>query len=132
VGLTPFAPWQAAQGTDFLRPASASPEAAAALAGNWTLLIETPLGQSIPATLILQNIGKGFSGKVTSEMGNGELLSVTFDGESFAGTISFDIAGQTMEAQIAGELADTQMEGNISLESAPPLPFTGSKDGGTP
>ena len=107
--------------------ASYSPEAAAALAGNWTLLIETPLGQSIPATLILQNIGKGFSGKVTSEMGNGELLSVTFDGESFAGTISFDIAGQTMEAQIAGELADTQMEGNISLESAPPLPFTGSK-----
>jgi len=112
--------------------ASYSPEAAAALAGNWTLLIETPLGQSIPATLILQNIGKGFSGKVTSEMGNGELLSVTFDGEAFAGTISFDIAGQTMEAQIAGELADTQMEGNISLESAPPLPFTGSKDGGTP
>ena len=112
--------------------ASYSPEAAAALAGNWSLLIETPLGQSIPATLTLQNIGKGFSGKVTSEMGNGELLSVTFDGESFAGTISFDIAGQTMEAQIAGELAGTQMEGNISLESAPPLPFTGSKDGGTP
>ena len=108
--------------------ASYSPEAAAALTGNWTLLIETPLGQSIPATLILQNIGKGFSGKVTSEMGNGELLSVTFDGESFAGTISFDIAGQTMEAQIAGELAETQMEGNISLENAPALPFTGSKE----
>ena len=112
-------------------PASYSAEAAAALAGNWSLLIETPLGQSIPATLILQNIGKGFSGKVTSEMGNGELLSVTFDGESFAGTISFNVAGQTMEAQIAGELADKQMEGNINLESAPPLPFTGSKDSGT-
>ena len=112
--------------------ASYSPEAAAALAGTWTLLIETPLGQSIPATLIIENIGKGLAGKVTSEMGNGELLSVTFDGESFAATISFDIAGQTMEAQIAGELAGTQMEGNISLESAPPLPFTGSKDGGTP
>ncbi len=109
-------------------PASYSAEAAAALAGNWSLLIETPLGQSIPATLILQNIGKGFSGKVTSEMGNGELLAVTFDGESFAGTISFDLAGQTMEAQIGGELADKQMEGNISLESAPPLPFTGSKE----
>ena len=107
--------------------ASYSPEAAAALAGNWTLLLETPLGQSIPATLILENIGKGFSGKVTSEMGNGELLSVTFDGESFAGTISFDIAGQTMEAQITGELTDSQMEGSFGLENAPPLPFTGSK-----
>jgi zinc protease len=109
-------------------PASYSPEAAAALAGNWSLLIETPLGQSIPATLILQNIGKGFSGKVTSEMGDGELLSVTFDGESFAGTISFDIAGQTMEAQIAGELAAQKMEGNITLENAPALGFTGTKE----
>lgn len=109
------------------KPASYSPEAAAALAGNWSLMIETPLGQSIPATLILSNIGKGFSGKVTSEMGNGELLSVTFDGESFAGTISFDLAGETMDAQIAGDLRAHEMEGNISLENAPALPFTGTK-----
>ncbi len=109
--------------------ASHSPEAAAALAGNWSLLIETPLGQSIPAMLILRNLEKGFSGKVTSEMGNGELLSATFDGESFAGTISFDIAGHRMEAQIEGEIADKQMEGSISLENSPALPFTGSKDG---
>ena len=104
-----------------------SAEAAAALAGNWSLLIDTPLGQSIPATLILANIGKGFSGKVTSEMGNGELLSATFDGESFAGTISFDVAGHTMEAQIDGAVSNEQMEGSISLENAPPLPFTGNK-----
>jgi zinc protease len=112
------------------RPAVAaySSEAAAAFAGNWSLLIESPLGQSIPATLILANIGKGFSGKVTSEMGNGELLSVTFDGESFAGTISFDVAGQTMHAQIEGGVANEQMEGSISLENAPALPFTGSKN----
>jgi zinc protease len=110
------------------KPASYSPEAAAALAGNWSLLIETPLGQSIPATLILSNIGKGFSGKVTSEMGNGELLSVTFDGESFAGTIAFDIAGQAMDAQIAGDLRAQEMEGSISLENAPALPFTGTKN----
>jgi len=110
------------------KPPSYSPEAAAALAGNWSLVIETPLGQSIPATLVLSNIGKGFSGKVTSEMGNGELLSVTFDGESFAGTISFDIAGQAMDAQITGDLRAQKMEGNISLENAPALPFTGLKN----
>jgi zinc protease len=110
------------------KPASYSSEAAAALAGSWSLLIETPLGQSIPATLILSNIGKGFSGKVTSEMGNGELLSVTFDGESFAGTISFDIAGQAMDAQIAGDLRAQEMEGSITLENAPALPFTGIKN----
>jgi len=60
-------------------------------------------------------------------MGNGELLSVTFDGESFAGTISFDIAGQTMDAQIDGDLDGQQMEGSITLDNAPALPFAGSK-----
>lgn len=107
--------------------ASHSPEHATALAGNWSLLIDTPLGQSIPATLILRSNDSGFSGTVTSEMGNGELLAATFDGESFAGMISFDIAGQAMEAQIEGEVSGQQMAGNISLENAPALPFTGSK-----
>jgi len=55
-------------------------------------------------------------------------LSVTFDGESFAGTISFDVAGQTMQAQIEGDVDNEQMEGSISLENAPALPFTGSKN----
>lgn len=104
-----------------------SPETALSLAGSWSLNIDTPLGQAIPATLILENGLKGISGKVKSEMGNGELLSVTFDGESFAGTISFDIAGHAMEAQIEGEMANNQMEGSITLQDTPALSFTGSK-----
>jgi zinc protease len=99
----------------------------AALAGDWSLQIETPLGQSIPATLILANSVKGLSGKVESEMGNGELLSATFDGESFAGIVAFDVAGHAMEAQITGAVTNEQMEGTISLQNAPALPFTGSK-----
>jgi hypothetical protein len=64
----------------------------------------------------------------TELLNNGELLSAAFDGESFAGTISFDIAGHTMEAQIEGEVAGEQMEGSISLQGAPALPFTGSRN----
>ena len=88
------------------RPAAAAhtPEQAAALAGNWSLKIDTPLGQAIPATLILANTAKGISGKVESEMGNGELLAFAFDGESFSGTISFDISGHAIEAQIEVKL----------------------------
>ena len=100
---------------------------AATLLGDWSLQIETPLGQSIPATLILKNTVKGLSGRVESEMGNGELLSATFDGESFAAIVAFDVAGHAMEAQIAGEVANEQMEGSISLQDSPALPFTGSK-----
>jgi zinc protease len=107
--------------------ASNSPEAAAALAGNWSLQIETPLGQSIPATLTLFHTKSGLSGTVTSEMGDGELQFATFDDASFAGKIAFDIAGHAMEAQIAGEIANEQMEGSISLQNAPALPFSGSR-----
>ncbi|HEV7475228.1 MAG TPA: pitrilysin family protein [Pyrinomonadaceae bacterium] len=105
-----------------------TPEQAAALTGNWSLKIDTPLGQAIPATLILANTARGISGKVESEMGNGELLSVAFDGESFSGTISFDISGHPMEAQIEGEVADERMEGSISLQNADALPFAGSRN----
>jgi zinc protease len=103
------------------------PAAEATLAGDWSLQIETPLGQSIPATLILANSVKGLSGRIESEMGNGELLSATFDGDSFAAIVSFDVAGHTMEAQIEGEVAGEQIEGNISIQDTPPLPFSGSK-----
>lgn len=109
--------------------ASNSPETAAAFAGSWSLQIETPLGQSIPATLTLFHTKNGLSGKVTSEMGDGELQSATFDDASFAGKIAFDIAGHAMEAQIAGEIANEQMEGSISLQNAPALPFSGSRTG---
>lgn len=111
------------------RPTAAtySAEAGAALAGGWSLLIDTPLGQSIPATLTLADSGKGFSGKFSSEMGDGELASVSFDGESFAGTVSFDVAGQTMAAQVEGSLSQTAMSGTITLEGAPALAFTGTK-----
>jgi zinc protease len=108
--------------------ASYTPEQAAALAGNWSLKIDTPLGQDIPATLILANTAKGISGKVESEMGNGELISLVFDGAAFSGTISFDISGHAVEAQLEGELAGQQMDGNISLQNAPALPFTGSRN----
>ena len=109
------------------KPAAAAPEQTAALTGIWSLTIDTPLGQAIPATLTLANTAKGISGKVESEMGNGEVLSVAFDGKSFSGTISFDVSGHAMEAQIAGEVAGEHMEGSVSLENAPKMPFTGSR-----
>ena len=103
------------------------PQAVSLLTGNWSLQIDTPFGQNIPATLTVSHGESGFSGKVESEMGDGELVSATFDGETFAGAIAFDIAGHKMSAQIAGEVNNEQMEGNISLENAPDLSFTGQK-----
>jgi zinc protease len=105
-----------------------TPDVAATLAGSWSLEIDTPLGQSIPATLILDNSDKGLSGRVESEMGNGELSVATFDGESFAAVIAFEVSGHAMEAHIAGEVSDQKMDGTITLQDAPALSFTGSRN----
>jgi zinc protease len=96
-------------------------------AGNWSLQIDTPLGQSIPATLTLLPGPNGLSGKVESEMGSGELLSASVDGESLAAVVSLDVAGHAIEANISAELTDNQIEGTIHLQDAPALTFTGTR-----
>ena len=97
-----------------------------ALVGTWALEIQTPFGQNIPATLTLVQGTNGLSGKVESEMGAGELASVTLDGNVFHASLSFDMDGHAIEAQIAGALGNQQIDGTISLQDSQPLPFTGN------
>jgi len=106
---------------------AATTKPAAFYAGDWSLQIDTPLGQSIPATLTLTQGSNGLSGKVESEMGSGDLLSAKLDGESLAAVVSLDVAGHTIEAMISAELTDNQIEGTISLQDAPALTFTGAR-----
>ena len=96
-------------------------------AGNWSLQIDTPLGQSIPATLTLSPGANGMSGKVESEMGSGELTSATVDGDSLSAIVSLDVAGHAIEANINAELTGNQIEGTINLQDAPALTFTGTR-----
>ncbi len=102
-------------------------KSAALYVGDWTLQIDTPLGQSIPASLSLTQNANGLSGKVESEMGSGELLSATVAGDSLSATVSLDVAGHAIEANISAEVTDNQIEGTISLQDAPALTFTGTR-----
>lgn len=99
----------------------------ALMLGDWTLDIQTPFGQNIPATLKVLQKGAGLGGSVTSEMGDAEIDSASLVGNSFSATLSFDMAGQSLTAQIVGEVDGEQMEGSISLQDSPQLPFTGTK-----
>ncbi len=100
---------------------------AAAYLGSWALQIDTPLGQSIPATLSLEQRPNGLAGKVESEMGSGELLSAKIDGDALSAIVSLDVAGHPIEANIAAEISDGQMDGTLSLQDAPALTFTGTR-----
>jgi hypothetical protein len=95
--------------------------------GDWTLDIQTPFGQNIPATLKVLQKGDGLGGSVASEMGDAEIDSASLVGNSFSAILSFDKAGQSLTAQIVGEVDGEQMEGSISLQDSPQLPFTGTK-----
>ncbi len=99
----------------------------AAFAGTWALEIQTPFGQNIPATLRLEQESNGFRGKVESEMGEGELVNVSLEGNQFQASLSFDLEGHPIEAQITGAVDRQQIDGSISLQDSPPLPFTGNR-----
>jgi zinc protease len=105
-----------------------STKSVALYTGNWSLQIDTPLGQSIPATLTLSQSTNGLAGKVVSEMGSGELSSLTVDGDSLSAIVSLDVAGHAIEANISAEATDDQIEGTINLQDAPALTFTGTRE----
>src|SRR5262249_32492663 len=45
-------------------------------AGSWSIELETPLGQSIPATLTISRAGESLSGTFSSEMGDANLGTI--------------------------------------------------------
>ena len=100
---------------------------AAIIVGDWTIDIQTPFGQNIPATLRVWQTETGLGGSVASEMGDANLVSAALVGNSFTATLSFEMGGQALAAKIAGEVDGTQMEGTIRLQDTPELPFTGTK-----
>ena len=100
---------------------------AALIVGDWTIDIQTPFGQSIPATLKVWQTEAGLGGSVASEMGDANIVSATLSGNSFTAMLSFEMGSQALEATITGEVDGTQMEGSISLQDSPQLPFTGTK-----
>ncbi|HKS08708.1 MAG TPA: pitrilysin family protein [Pyrinomonadaceae bacterium] len=98
------------------------------LLGSWSIEVETPLGQSIPATLTLERAGSGFAAKILSEMGNADLGVVDVTDNSFHKTTLLEMDGHSVEAEIVARFHGDQTEGTLKLQNSPSLPFTGSKD----
>jgi hypothetical protein len=108
-------------------PSDANAKQAEGLAGVWNLIVETPFGQDIPASLTITNENGAYTGQVESEMGAGSLSSVKVEGSAFQATISFDMDGSSVVAQIEGTANGARLDGKISLPNLPSLPFNGSR-----
>jgi zinc protease len=98
------------------------------LEGSWSIQVETPLGQSIPATLTLTREGQGYGAKFLSEMGDADLGVVDVNDNSFNATAVLEKDGHSVEAEVSARFHGDQTEGSLKLQNSPSLPFTGSKD----
>jgi zinc protease len=96
--------------------------------GTWSIEVETPLGQSIPATLIIERAGAGFTAALHSEMGDADLGAIEMNDNSFRAITSLKMDGDAIEAQVSAKFDGDRAEGSLKLQNAPALPFIGSKE----
>ena len=107
---------------------SAQASAATDPAGSWSIEVETPLGQNIPATLTISRSESGYSGVIHSEMGDAELGTIEINNNSFHTTTSLEMDGHAVEAEVSGRFDGEHTEGLLKLPDSPELPFTGTKE----
>jgi zinc protease len=98
------------------------------LTGSWSIEVETPLGQSIPATVTLKPEGAGFLAVIHSEMGDADLGLVEVHDNSFTKSTRLEMDGHSVEAEVSARFQGEQVEGSLKLQNTPALPFTGRKD----
>ena len=97
-------------------------------AGSWSIEVETPLGQTIPAMLTITRTESGYSGVIHSEMGDADLGAIEMSDNTFHTTASFEMDGHAVEAEVSGRFEGDHAEGFLKLQNSPALPFTGTKD----
>lgn len=97
-------------------------------AGSWSIALETPLGQNIPATLTIAREGEGFSGKFSSELGDADLGPIEVNDNSFHASTSVELDGHSVPVEISGSFEGDQAEGLLTLQDSPAIPFTGSRE----
>jgi len=100
--------------------------AASDIVGDWTIEVETPLGQTIPATLSISSEGHGLNAKIVSEMGNADLGAIQFQNNGFQKATSLEMDGHSVAIEIAARFDGGATEGTLMMQNSS-LPFSGSK-----
>jgi len=110
------------------RRKSAEASSATDPVGVWSIEIETPLGQTIPATLTVARANGGHTAVIHSEMGDADLGAVEISNNSFHAKTSIEMDGHAVEAEVSARFDGEQVEGTLKLQNSPELPFRGTKD----
>jgi zinc protease len=94
--------------------------------GVWSIEVESPLGQTIPALLSIASEDSGLTAKITSEMGDADLGSIDFVNNAFTKATSLEMDGHSIEIEISARFEGQTTAGTLTMQNSS-LPFTGSK-----
>lgn len=95
--------------------------------GTWSIEIDTPMGQSIPAKLVITGEGSSLAAKINSDMGDADLGQIEVRDNSFSKSASIDMDGHGVEILVAAQFDVNQVEGTITMQNTS-MPFAGSKN----
>ncbi len=96
------------------------------IVGAWAIEIDSPLGQTIPATLSVNNDVSGLVASISSEMGDADLGEIEFQNNGFQKTTSLQMDGHSVEIEVAARFDGEQTEGTVTMQNSS-LPFTGRR-----
>lgn len=107
---------------------TAGSSAATDPAGSWSIEVETPLGQTISATITISRAGSEYTAVFHSEMGDADLGTIEINDNSFNATTSLERDGQAVETEVSAKFDGEHTEGFLTFQDSPALPFSGSKE----
>jgi len=96
--------------------------------GSWSINIETPMGQSVPATLVIERDDAGLTASISSEMGSADLGSIEVQQNSLSANAAIDMDGHSVALEINASFDGDQIQGNLTLQDSPPLVFEGTRN----
>jgi len=112
------------------RPAAA----AGGAVGKWEMEVETPDGQTLKSTVVLEKDGDKVTGKFVAADGKeAKLEDVKLDGDSLAFVINVDFEGTTLNAKFKGKVEGDAYKGAVDYDlggQTGTLDFKGKKAGG--
>lgn len=98
------------------------------ISGTWSINIETPLGQTIPAKLTTNRRNDGTMASITSEMGDADFGVIELESNSFDATTSIEMDGHSVEVSIHARFEGEHVEGTFTIQNSPPLSFEGTRE----
>ena len=110
------------------RKPNSAPGESVDIVGSWSIHVETPLGQSIPATLVVNRVNEGLTARISSEMGDADLGSIALEDNSFTANTSLEMDGHAVDVEVTARFEGDQTEGSLTLSDSAPLPFAGTRD----